>query len=302
MIDESPVLARTERLLYNEWKQSGLHLREYGSEFIGTAFLMFCIVGVVALMFGNGSPVPSYIPSRVLRLFFAGLLIGTSGAIVAVSPFGKLSGAHVNPAVSFGFYLLGKMHLRDTILYVISQIAGALLGAIAAHPVFSSLGSGTDSAALQPAPYAAHWGIFLAEAATTFVLTFAIYTCVSRKSLMQWTPVVVAIFAGILVASDGQYSGAGMNPARWIGPAALTHHWDFWAAYALAPLAGAAIAVVARMAGIASHPLPHTAKLYHDLNYRSIFKHDTAQTRLPKSVLKKHNELILNESTGGTQD
>jgi aquaporin Z len=105
-------------IFFFEWKRHGRHFEEYASEFIGTAFMVFCVVAVVGLMFATGSPVPAILPSTRLRLFLTGLMLGGSGWLVAVSPPGKLSGAHINPAISFGFWLLGKMHFRDLLGYI----------------------------------------------------------------------------------------------------------------------------------------------------------------------------------------
>jgi hypothetical protein len=79
-------------VLYFEWKRHGRHLEEYASEFIGTAFMVFCVVGVVGLMFAPRSLLPAVLPSMRLRLFLTGLVLGGSGWLVAISPPGKLRG------------------------------------------------------------------------------------------------------------------------------------------------------------------------------------------------------------------
>ncbi len=270
---------------YDHWKRHGSHLAEYFSEFWGTAFLLLCVVGVVSVMFGSGSPVPRAVPSPSLRLLLAGLMLGSAGSLVAISPLGRLSGAHLNPAVSVGFWMLGKMHGRDMAGYVLSQMAGGLVGAFAGSRVFGRLGRQVHEAALRPAAQVGTAGVFGSEMAATFALSLVLYTCVSHKPLLRWTPLILALSVGLLVWADGSYSGAGMNPARWFGPAFTTRTWLYGAAYALAPVFGALAAAGLRRTNLFHPSMPHTGKFLHDSRYRSVFKRDSLPTRIPASVV-----------------
>ncbi len=267
---------------YREWKRYGHHLEEYGSEFLGTAFMVMCVVVVVAAMFGAGSPLPSLIPAMGARLFLTGLVLGGSGWVVAVSPPGRLSGAHINPAVSFGFWLLGKMHFRDLLGYIASQMAGGVAGAYLGQSLLPQLASEVQTAALRPGQSVNSVQAFAAETAATFVLCLVIYVMVSHKRLLRWTPAAATLVVGVLVCIDGNFSGCGMNPARWFGPAVLAGVWRNFPAYTLAPLAGAALAALPKRLGWLGQPLPHTGKLFHDPGYRSLFKHDHVPSSPPK--------------------
>lgn len=286
----SPSFTTAQHQVYEEWKRYGHHVKEYLSEFIGTAFLLFFVVGVVATMFGTGSPVPHLIPSQIARLFIAGLMLGSVGWIVAVSPPGKLSGAHVNPAITTGFLVLGKMHLKDAVGYVVSQMCGAIVGALLGHDVFARLGQGTKSATLVPGPSVSVLIAFAAEVVTTFILAYTVYTCVSRKTLMRYTPAIATVAVGILVAADGQISGCGMNPARWFGPAWTMHFWANATVYTLGPIVGAVSAALLRRVAPPGRRVPQTAKLFHDHRYRSLFKDDSVPTKLPSHVEKQASQ------------
>ncbi len=264
--------------LYLEWKRYGHHLEEYGSELLGTGFMVFCVIGVVAFMFGSGSPIPPMLPSTRLRLFLTGLLLGGSGWLVALSPPGRLSGAHINPAVSFGFWVLGKMHFRDLLGYIAGQAVGGILGALLGRACFGRLALEVHQAALQPGSMVSPVENFSAEAAATFVLAFVVYSCVSSRRWLRWTPAVATAVVGILVALDGKYSGCGINPARWLGPALLTGQWSGIGAYCFGPLLGALLAALPRRIGWLEPRRPHTGKLFHDPQYRSVFKHDRVPT------------------------
>ncbi|MBQ0818728.1 aquaporin, partial [Microvirga sp. HBU67558] len=86
-------------------------------------------VSIVILMFGQGSPGARLIPSEGWRLFLTGGLFGSVGALIAVSPIGRISGAHINPAVTVAFWLEGKLAWRDAAFYVLAQFAGSVIGA-----------------------------------------------------------------------------------------------------------------------------------------------------------------------------
>src|SRR5207237_8498105 len=110
------------------WKQ--LHWPEYGAELLGTAFLVFAGVSAVVFDFGTGSPLAHVLPDPSIRRLITGLLFAGSGSLVAISPLGKLSGGHINPAVSLAFWMQGKMHHFDLGGYILGQFLGAIIGSL----------------------------------------------------------------------------------------------------------------------------------------------------------------------------
>lgn len=277
-----PALPR-ESVLYREWKRHGRHLEEYASEFIGTVFMVFCVVGVVGLMFAPRSPIVTMVTPVRLRLFLTGLVLGGSGWLVAISPPGKLSGAHINPAISIGFWLLGKMHFRDLLGYIGAQMAGGVVGAWLGRAAFAGLARQVETASLHPGANAGPAAAFFAETFATFVLAFVVFTFVSRPSLLHWTPAAATLVVGVLVCVDGSYSGCGINPARWLGPAVVADVWKDFPAYCFGPVLGAGLASVFRLFGWFGSPVPHTGKLFHDARYRSVFRKDRALTSPPST-------------------
>jgi aquaporin Z len=269
--------------LYDEWKKHGKHYEEYASEFFGTALLMLWLVLVVTLGSAPTSPLLHAWPPFPGRLFLMGLLIGGCGALITISPPGKLSGAHLNPALSAGFWMLGKMHVKDLIGYAVSQMTGGVLGVYLAQVAFGALASQVHDGALAPGPQALPMGVFLAEAAATFVYFSALFVCVSLPRVARWTPLVSALFISVIVGVDGSFSGAGMNPARWFGPALIAPHWELAWAYLTAPFAGGLLAVGAMRLRLLPHDI-QTAKLFHDSCYRSLFKHEAMPSTPPDAV------------------
>ena len=268
-----------EDALYDEWKRHGKHWEEYGSELLGTATLLFCVVGAVAYLFGQSSPLAHAITATPIRLLLVGLALGGVSGLVALTPPGKLSGAHLNPAVSLGFWALGKMHARDLGGYIAGQLLGGVIGAFLGRQAFGRLAGQVQDGTLHPGPGVGWAGTLGGEIVSALILAVAVFSFVSHKRLARWTPLMAMGLVGLLVCADGNYSGAGMNPARWFGPAAAASVWKFGWEYALGPLAGTLAAVAVVQALFRSRPTPHTGKLFHDPRYRSIFRGDRLPSR-----------------------
>jgi aquaporin Z len=268
------------------WKH--LHWFEYGAELVGTAFLLFAGVSAVVFDFGTGSPLAHVLPDPSARRLITGLLFAGSGSLVAISPLGKLSGAHINPAVSLAFWLQGKMHHFDLGGYILGQFLGAIVGSLLVILVWggeraASVGIG------RTVPGAGYplWLVFLAEVSLTFVLVLSIFLFVSSHRLMRWTPLMVWLLVAVMVWLEAPISGTSLNPARSFGPALVSWFWhDHWL-YWIAPLIGALLAVGAfRLLPMGKRDVL-TGKLFHVPHYRSIFKNVSAPCMPADGKLKK---------------
>ncbi len=190
------------------------HVPEYVAEFIGTAFLMFCVVGAVALMFAPRSVAVSAIPSIGVRLFLTGLVLGGAGSLVAITPLGRISGAHLNPAISLGFFAVQRMHMHDLVGYVVAQIAGASLGAWAGQAAFGHLAGAVHDALNQPGDHVSGLSALGGEIIATFALTAVVLVMVSRRFLMRWTPLaVVGVVAVIVCVRSSRQRPPVLEPA-----------------------------------------------------------------------------------------
>jgi aquaporin Z len=90
-----------------------LHWNEYLAEMLGTAILLFFGTSSIILNFGSSSFLKQLITDQTTRHFLTGLMFAGTGSLVAISPIGRLSGGHINPAVSFSFWILKKMQNKD---------------------------------------------------------------------------------------------------------------------------------------------------------------------------------------------
>jgi aquaporin Z len=212
-----------------------------------------------------------------VRRLVTGLLFAGSGSLVAISPLGKLSGAHINPAVSLAFWLQGKMHHFDLGGYILGQFLGAIVGSLLVILVWggeraASVGIG------RTVPGAGYplWLVFLAEASLTFVLVLSIFLFVSSHRLMRWTPLMVWILVAMMVWLEAPISGTSLNPARSFGPALVSWFWQAHWLYWVAPPLGALLAVGAfRLLPMGTHDVL-TGKLFHVPHYRSVFMNVSA--------------------------
>ena len=206
--------------------------RRLFSELLGTYFLVLAAAG--AGMMDHA------FPGSVSR---SAAVVAPALTVMAVILFmGKVSGAHLNPAVSFAFALRGDFPWRRVPGYIVVQLAGAALAALFLRGVLNvsaSYGS-TYPAAGHPAA-AAFW--------MELVLTFGLVSVIlGTASGAQNVGLFGALGVGGYVALAGLWgsplSGASMNPARTFGPDLVGGDFSHFAVYALGPLAGAVTAVV----------------------------------------------------------
>jgi aquaporin Z len=245
---------------------AGFHWRIWGAEAVATALLVLGALSSVALVLGDGSPVRESVASESVRLLLTGLLVGGCVSLIVISPLGRLSGAHLNPAVTLAFRIVGRVSGHDVFGYLVAQLAGALAGALVFRLLWGSVALSVDGGVTHPSEAtAAAIGI---EAGMTGLLVGMIFVFLSRERLMRWTPLMLWPLLGVLVWQGSPYTGTSLNPARSTGPAvAFTDFADLWL-YLLAPILGA---VVVAALWQQRHPesQPMTAKLFHDPRYPS---------------------------------
>jgi aquaporin Z len=218
------------------------HYRLYIAEFIGTAALVFFGLSVVIFINGEGSAFGKMIPAGFTRRAVTGFLFGTVGCLITISPVGKISGAHINPVVSIGFYLRHKMKFHAMIGYITSQMAGAAAGAV---PLLLWGNQGRSIQYGMTTSGGFDWTIsMIGEVITTFVLIFYLYLFVGSEKLRNYTPYGIPILYCLMVAIEAPLSGCSTNPARSFGPALVSENFhQFWI-FCLGPLAGVFLAAI----------------------------------------------------------
>jgi aquaporin Z len=232
------------------------------AEFAGTALLILIGLSVVILDFGRGSPVQRWVPDPGLRRCITGFLFGCTGGLIALSPVGRRSGAHINPVVTLSFLLMGKMRRTHALAYVAAQLAGAVAGAMPLL-AWGALGRSVDYGATVPGSEFGVGAALLGEIVTTFALIVGLFTFLRHARLRRWTPALFPLLYAAMVFLEAPVSGTSTNPARSLGPAVVSGTWDSWWVYWLGPVAGALAGVAVFRFTWLRHMEIAVAKLYH---------------------------------------
>ena len=214
------------------------------SEFSGTALLLLGGLSLVIFMFGSGSPMADLIPNVKSRQIITGFLFGSIGASIALSPIGKLSGAHINPAVTMVFWLFRKIEGRLAITYVLAQLTGAIVGCIPLL-IWGQMGRSVEFGATFPGEGYSMQTALLGEIITTFTMVSLLVIFIGFRSIRQFTPFMFPFLYAIMVPLEAAISGTSTNPARSLGPAVVSGQWDGFWIYLIGPLAGALLASLA---------------------------------------------------------
>ena len=214
------------------------------SEFFGTALLLMVGLSVVIFMFGSGSPMALLIPAVKLRQMMTGFMFGSVGATIALSPIGKVSGAHINPAVTMVFWLFRKIEGRLAVTYVLAQLTGAIIGCLPLL-IWGQMGRSINFGVTIPGEgYSIHT-VVLGEVITTFTMVSLLVIFIGFRRIRKFTPFMFPFLYAIMVPLEAAISGTSTNPARSLGPAVLSGQWDGWWIYLIGPLAGALLASLA---------------------------------------------------------
>jgi aquaporin Z len=238
----------------------------YGAEFLGTALLILGGLSAVILDFGRDSPVVEWIPDAGLRRALTGLLFGGTGALVAFSPLGKESGAHINPAVTLAFWRNGKLRTTHAAGYVLAQLAGGVAGALPLL-AWGGIGRSVSFGATTPGTEYGVWWALAGEVATTFALVAGLFFFLRHEKIRGFTPALFPVLYAVMVFLEAPVSGTSTNPARSLGPAVISGQWDAWWVYWLGPAIGALLAEAAFRFTLLRKLEIDVAKLYH-------FEHD----------------------------
>ncbi|MGH7146943.1 MAG: MIP/aquaporin family protein [Nitrospiraceae bacterium] len=194
-----------------------------------------------------------------MRLLITGFLFGAIGGLLALSPVGKISGAHINPAVTLGFWLFGKLESRTALGYVLAQLIGGILGSL---PLlgWGSMGRSIAFGATVPGAEYSIWTALMGEVIATFALVAGLTVFIGFRQLRPFTPAMIPFLFAILVPLEAPISGTSVNPARTLGPAIISGEWQGWWIYWVGPLIGTFLATLA--CGFLAKRI-HVAKLYY---------------------------------------
>ncbi|MBR4617750.1 MAG: MIP family channel protein [Bacilli bacterium] len=211
-------------------------MKKYISEFVGTFTLVLIACGVAVIV---GCTTPAGIVAVSLAF---GLVI-----VAMAYSIGNVSGCHINPAVSIGMTVAGKMSVAECVKYIISQVLGALAGSLVLGLLlgnFNSLGANSYGGSL-PNGTEVTWLIALiTEIILTFIFVTTILGVTDKKENGHATGIVIGLTLTLVHLFGIPFTGTSVNPARSLAPAiiqggtALSQVWLF----ILAPIIGCILA------------------------------------------------------------
>jgi aquaporin Z/aquaporin NIP len=210
------------------------------AETVGTFILIYGVTAVaVAATLQRPVAGPAY-DSLATPLAFGLALLVVAAAI------GHVSGGHVNPAVTLGLAATGGFPWRYVPAYLIAQLVGAVLGALATWATFGPPGRDVaDLAATAPAPGVGAGTAVLVEALVTFVLVFVVVSVATDDRVHpSLAPIAVGAALAVAVLVAGPVTGGAVNPVRALGPALVAGQFTGLWIYLIAPLLGGIAAAV----------------------------------------------------------
>ncbi|MDQ6631319.1 MAG: MIP family channel protein [Verrucomicrobiota bacterium] len=204
-------------------------MKKYIAEFFGTFALVFAGTGAIII----NQQTNGVISHAGIALTF-GLVV-----LAMIYTFGDISGAHLNPAVTIGFWIARRFPLNDVFPYLTAQILGAVTASGLLHFLFPqnpSLGATTPAgSALQS---------FVLEIILTWLLMLVILNVsTGAKEKGMTAGIAIGATIGLEAMFAGPICGASMNPARSLAPALVSLHLESLWLYILGPILGATLAV-----------------------------------------------------------
>jgi glycerol uptake facilitator protein len=224
----------------------------YAAEGVGTFLLVFFICAVISV--GNAG---------VLQLDLAGLgMLHALTLGVLVYALAATSGAHLNPAITVAQLAIRQIRGRDAAAYIVVQLAGGVLAGLLVlvlfHHAGASVNYGATAINAKVVPQGSPWIGLVDEGIGTFILMWAVMAvAVNPRGEKHFAGLVIGGALGLAVMVFGPATAAGLNPARWLGPAVASGSYsDAWV-FIVGPAAGALLAALGYRALVLERR-PHT--------------------------------------------
>ena len=251
------------------------HWPEFLIEGSGLCFFMLSACLFATLMFHPSSPVAPFLAGSLLQRVLMGLAMGLTAIAIIYSPFGKRSGAHINPATTLTFYRLGKIKPWDALFYIMAQFAGGIIGVLISTIILKKLVADPSVNYVATVPGSPGRIVaFLAEVTISFILMLVVLTVSNTPRIDRWTGLFAGVLVLIYITIESPISGMSMNPARTFGSAVAGRVWTGLWIYFTAPPLGMLLAAEVYTYIKGSGARVACAKLHHRNNQRCIFRCD----------------------------
>jgi len=247
------------------------HWPEYLMEAACLALFMVSACSFTVLLQHPGSALRQAIPSPFARRALTGLAMGLTAIALIYSPWGRQSGAHLNPSTTLTFLRLGKIELSDAAFYFLAQFVGGALGVVLSSFIWGEAITHEKVRYAATLPGMNGTGVaFIAEVAISFLMMTMVLNVSNSVRIAHFTGLLAGALVATYITLESPLSGMSMNPARSFASALPGHIWSSLWIYFTAPPLGMLLAgeVYVRFRGKGA---VLCAKLHHDNRKRCIF-------------------------------
>ena len=220
------------------------HWPEYLIEAFALAVFMLVAAVATTLMEAPGYGLRLALPDAFVRRVCIGAAMAVTAVALIYSPWGKRSGAHMNPAITPAFYRLGKIEPWDAVFYIVAQFAGGVAGVELARTFLGSAFTSPPVSSIATVPGPAGPAVaFVGETTIAFIMMLTVLEASNNAKLREWTGVLCGALIFFFVVFESPLSGFGMNPARTFASALPSGIWSAAWIYFVAPILGMQLAV-----------------------------------------------------------
>ena len=247
------------------------HWPEYLMEAAGLGIFMVVATVFATVIEHPSSPVRASITDPVFRRTLMGLAMGLTAIGIIYSPWGKQSGAHINPAITLAFFRLGKIKFPDAFFYTVAQFGGGLMGVLLVVAAIGPYLANPSVNFIATIPGPRGPGVaFVAEVAISFGLMLMVLFTSNTPHLARLTGLFAGGLVALYVVIASPFSGFSMNPARTFATALPAWEWTQLWVYFTAPPLGMLLAVEVYLPFQGKRELA-CPKLHHQNRKRCIF-------------------------------
>jgi aquaporin Z len=262
------------------------HWPEYLIEAACLGMFMVSACSFTVLLQHPESALRQMLPSAFIRRLVTGIAMGLTAIALIYSPWGKQSGAHLNPSVTLTFFLLGKIEPWDAWFYIVAQFMGGALGVLLSSAVWGHAIAEQNIRYAATVPGAGGAGVaFVAELIISFVMMSMVLNVSNYAHIARFTGWIAGALVATYITLEAPLSGMSMSPARSFASAAPGRLWNSLWIYFTAPPLGMMLAAQVYVWLRGKHAV-FCAKLHHDNNKRCIF-HCNYQALLTPITLKE---------------
>jgi aquaporin Z len=276
-ITQRAAIEAEQRTRYRTWFARAIsaatsHWPEYLIEAACLGIFMVSACSFSVLLQHPGSILRQMIPNAFLRRLLTGVAMGLTAIALIYSPWGKQSGAHLNPSVTLTFFRLGKIEPWDAWFYVVAQFVGGTMGVLLSALVWGEAIAQQNVRYAVTVPGGRGSGVaFVAELVISFLMMTMILNVSNSARFARFTGVIAGALVATYITIESPLSGMSMSPARSFASAAPGRLWNSLWIYFTAPPLGMMLAAQVYLWLRGKHAV-FCAKLHHDNDKRCIFR------------------------------